>query len=318
MRPSRLGPAAGALLLLLCSAVSGAPATQTAATPAAPAAGGYRVVYEADVNGDGKPYIYTLTLDNPSPKPVTSEPAANPTIARNGDIYYTRVISPVWGIITKIYYRPGPAGQELAVTKNELADEYDPAISRDNQLIAFTSKRYYQPKVGPPHEAIDLVAYRRPFVEQRRLTNSTGVERAPAVDADGTWVYCTLEGSLNTEVWRYRYSDAKAERIAGHEEGKPTQCHEPSVDGQNRWCVYASTRHGASEIYLRDLATMTETRLTDREGHDGSPAMSEDGRYIVFVSDRAGGRQLFVMHRDGTNVRQLTFDPWDVSHPAVQ
>ena len=58
------------------------------------------------------------------------------------------------------------------------------------------------------------------------------------------------------------------------------------------------------------------TRLTDDPGADALPAWSPDGDEIVFVSDRAGNEEIFVMNADGTAVEQLTDDPADDVEPA--
>lgn len=47
-------------------------------------------------------------------------------------------------------------------------------------------------------------------------------------------------------------------------------------------------------------------RLTDGKTSDERPAVSPDGRWIVFESDRAGGSQLFLVASTGGEVRQLT------------
>jgi Tol biopolymer transport system component len=246
------------------------------------------------------------------------EPGSHPSITRSGDIYYNRVIHPVWGIITKIYHRQWPLGEELSVTKNELGDEYQPAVSRDGQILAFTSLRYFSPQIGMQHEVVDLLAYKRPFVEQVQLTQSAVVESDPAVDGTGKFVYATLMRDGKGEVWRFGFEDAKGERIAGLIEGKLTDCTNPSVDGQNRWCVYESTRDDNGELYLIDLATMKETRLTTTDAHESDPSLTEDGSKIVFVSDADGDRELYVMDRAGGNIRQLTDNDWDDSAPSVQ
>lgn len=308
---------ASLLALGLIAPVNGAPATGTSA--AAGSASGHRVVYQADPDGDGETQVYTLTLDNPRAVAVTEGPAKNPTISRTGDIFYTRYITPMWGRITKMYHYQWPDGPEMGVTKNELADEYDPCISRDGMILAFTAGRYYQPQVGPQTSAMELIAYKRPFEQQKQLTTSANVESSPATDANGIWIYYSVElpGSI-MEVWRANFETGKSERVAGLEGEVKTNCSAPTVDGKNRWVAYESLRDGNSEIYIKDLTSNKETRLTNDESWDGDPALTEDGSMLVFVSDRDGDRELYVMARDGSGLRQLTENTFADDAPMVQ
>ena len=50
-------------------------------------------------------------------------------------------------------------------------------------------------------------------------------------------------------------------------------------------------------------------RLTDTPGYDAECSYSPDGRTILFVSDRDGDPDIYVMNADGTGVRQLTDQP---------
>ena len=50
-----------------------------------------------------------------------------------------------------------------------------------------------------------------------------------------------------------------------------------------------------------------ETRtITDGIGSNESPAFSPNGRHIAFTSTRAGKAQIFIIDRDGKNLRQIT------------
>jgi len=51
------------------------------------------------------------------------------------------------------------------------------------------------------------------------------------------------------------------------------------------------------------------TRLTSTPGYDAECSFSPDGRQILFVSDRDGDPDIYVMDADGGNVRQLTDAP---------
>jgi Tol biopolymer transport system component/DNA-binding winged helix-turn-helix (wHTH) protein len=58
-------------------------------------------------------------------------------------------------------------------------------------------------------------------------------------------------------------------------------------------------------------------RLTDNVADDHQPDVSPDGRHIVFVSNRDGGKgEIYVMDAGGTHPRNLTNDPGNDDTPA--
>jgi Tol biopolymer transport system component len=50
-------------------------------------------------------------------------------------------------------------------------------------------------------------------------------------------------------------------------------------------------------------------RLTDSPGYDAECSYSPDGKQILFVSDRDGDPDIYVMNADGSGVKQLTNAP---------
>ncbi|HZD53139.1 MAG TPA: DPP IV N-terminal domain-containing protein, partial [Woeseiaceae bacterium] len=68
-----------------------------------------------------------------------------------------------------------------------------------------------------------------------------------------------------------------------------------------------------SDVFAVTLANGELTQLTDRDGPDGSPAVSPDGEQIAYVGfdERRRGYEnsiLYVMNRDGSNAHALTGD----------
>jgi TolB protein len=59
------------------------------------------------------------------------------------------------------------------------------------------------------------------------------------------------------------------------------------------------------------------TRLTDDPAFDGDPTWTPDGTGIVFISDRTGNFDIYVMNADGSDEVNLTNHPADDEYPDV-
>lgn len=72
--------------------------------------------------------------------------------------------------------------------------------------------------------------------------------------------------------------------------------------------VVSLSMNGNSEIYLLnpDDGSII-SRLTNNRFEDVSPCWSPDGSQISYVSDGSGGPQIYIMNRDGSGQRRLTF-----------
>ncbi|MCA9304098.1 MAG: PD40 domain-containing protein [Phycisphaerales bacterium] len=86
-------------------------------------------------------------------------------------------------------------------------------------------------------------------------------------------------------------------------------------DGQN--IIFASTQHRpTADIYIKSINGNVVTRLTDDPAQDVMPAISPDGRFIAFSSDRNGSWDLYIMPSDGGKVVQLTNESTHDLHPS--
>jgi TolB protein len=70
--------------------------------------------------------------------------------------------------------------------------------------------------------------------------------------------------------------------------------------------AYASRTGAGYDIKIFDFATRSTKTITDGIGSNESPAFSPNGRHVAFTSTRAGKAQVFIIDRDGQNLRQIT------------
>lgn len=82
--------------------------------------------------------------------------------------------------------------------------------------------------------------------------------------------------------------------------------------------AFVSLRDLNLEIYARldDGAAADERNLSRSGAIDWFPAISPDGRRIAFASDRDGDQNIYVVNRDGAELRRLTDHPADDLYPV--
>jgi Tol biopolymer transport system component/DNA-binding winged helix-turn-helix (wHTH) protein len=71
--------------------------------------------------------------------------------------------------------------------------------------------------------------------------------------------------------------------------------------------VYSSMASANTDIWIMQPDGTEQKQLTINAGVNGSPAVTSDNRYIVFVSNRTGSFQVWRMNMDGLNQTQLTY-----------
>ena len=70
--------------------------------------------------------------------------------------------------------------------------------------------------------------------------------------------------------------------------------------------IYSLSSGDNTDLYMVDPREGTPKQLTADSGNNYHPAVSPDGRYVVFSSDRSGVVGLWRMDIDGSNPKQLT------------
>jgi len=70
--------------------------------------------------------------------------------------------------------------------------------------------------------------------------------------------------------------------------------------------IYSSSVSGNHELYAIDARGADPKQLTTSPSYDGMPAVSRDGRYVLFAADRGVRMNIWRMDMDGANPKKLT------------
>lgn len=193
------------------------------------------------------------------------------------------------------------------LTENALWDLY-PVWSPDGSRIAFLSWRA---------ETLGVFVMSSAGGEPVVLLDSAFHE------ADIDWVDGLIAFTRESQVWVMRADGSEARPVtdpprAGEwgAANLPFGDYDPRISPAGNQVVFErlvgdESPHGNYDLFLVDLATLAETRLTGTGHSQGLASWSHSGRqlvYIVSAIDQAGQYDIYLMNADGTGSRNLTAD----------
>ncbi|NIA20900.1 MAG: hypothetical protein GWP05_02780 [Anaerolineaceae bacterium] len=92
---------------------------------------------------------------------------------------------------------------------------------------------------------------------------------------------------------------------------------DPDISPDGRRMIFSSTRYSrTSDLCIKKIDGRAVTRLTDDSANEVQPALSPDGNFIAYASDRAGNWDIFVMATDGRTAFQVTSGLSHDVHPS--
>ena len=190
-----------------------------------------------------------------------------------------------------------------------------PSWSPDGKYIAFGLGAFFDrpPKPG------QVAMIRSDGSDLRMLTQGETSSGFPSFSPDGKRL-----------VYRVLGHGEQGLRILSLEDGKVTTLTTeydtfPAWSPKGDRIAFTSFRDADYEMYTIRPDGSEVRKLTNSRGNDGHAIWSPDGRWIVFSSSRKGWKdeallydagpqpygELFAMHEDGADVRQLTDNQWE-------
>jgi Tol biopolymer transport system component len=200
-------------------------------------------------------------------------------------------------------FRIDADGTGLAqLTSDATENSSRPALASDGSRVAFDSTG--NPTGGNPDGSSEIFAMNADGTGLVQLTaspvpnpDSPPASRAARIDASGTWIAFESNADLDGgnpdgsyEVWRVRSDGAFLQRLTGD---AALSARNPDISGDGRLVVYASAANplgtnpeGNTELFLWDAGSASTVQLTRfATGSSGAARISEDGRFVYFLSD---------------------------------
>ena len=252
-----------------------------------------RIAFSTNRSGPRSKEIYLMDYDGHGQRPVTA----------NGSLNITPSWSPDGRALSYISYREGAPALYLAFLYQGRGEKlvgdfqsFTPAWSPDGRWIAFTSNRDGQSEIYLA--AVD-------GGELRRLTDNRAIDVAPTWSPNGRTIAFTSDRTGAPQIYTMDRDGLNLRRVSF--EGSYNDSPAWSPSRQHSEIAYASRiERRPFDIVVHDFETRQTRQLTTGRGSNESPSWAPNGLHITFASNRAGNDQVFTMHRDGANLKQLT------------
>ncbi|RKU15444.1 hypothetical protein C6500_19875 [Candidatus Poribacteria bacterium] len=210
------------------------------------------------------------------------------------------------------------------------------------QLAGLTGDAYHVRRIRT--EGSD--DYEQTFTEKGNMMTFTAKysdDYSPAISPDGKWLAFTSNRLQNAELYLMDLTTRTLQQLT-HTDELDEYMPAFSPDGRSIAFVSERTRGGMmlpsvqasgsdprrATIYLMDVDGRNQRPLIDIEGAQRAPVFSPDGKKIAFESkaptqeaqsepgstENNDTLEIYVIHIDGTNIKQLTHNDVDDGHPT--
>jgi Tol biopolymer transport system component len=243
--------------------------------------------------------IYVMNADGTGLKQLTNDPGYN--------------LEPVWSPDgTKIAYNMN-FNQDIYVVKADGTGNTPltnskaiyPAWSPDSMKIAFECF---------PNNDLEICVINADGTEQKRLTNSPGLDGSPVWSPDGTKIAFASERDGDFEIYVMKADGTELTQLTNNVLFRDSN---PAWSPYGTKIAFESNRDSIlitnNDLYVMNADGTEQKRLTNSLNWDQYPVWSPDGTKIAFESSGTySNSKIWVINADGTGLTQLTYNPgWD-------
>jgi TolB protein len=239
--------------------------------------------------------------------------------------------------VREIYFSDYDGENQRRVTATRTLNGF-PAWSPDARAIAYTSWRRGQPQIfmshiyegtfdeltkGPGENWLpawspdgtrfafastrdgnsEIYIANRDGSNVRRITNNPAIDISPTWSPNGTEIAFTSDRSGSPQIYTVSADGlSSVQRLTSE-----SYCDRPTWSPAPYNEIAFASRNGPGfDIKVIDVSTRQVKQLTFGEGTNESPSFAPNGRHLAFTSTRSGRSQIFVMARDGRDLKQVT------------
>lgn len=200
-------------------------------------------------------------------------------------------------VIAKVY-RGAPTDAQVRKFAHQFADEIINRLSGGLPSIASTQIAFVSSRGGT--KEIWVMDY--DGANQHPLTSLRTISLTPRWSPDASRIaftcFASAGGVTSAQICMYSMDAGKVVSFPRFRGTNITPAWSP--DGSQ--LIFSSSMQGSPELYVTDVNGGRPKRLTNANGASMSPTWNpKTGQSIVFVSDRGGVPQLYMMNADGTS-----------------
>ena len=144
----------------------------------------------------------------------------------------------------------------------------------------------------------------------KRVSNSAGIDSEANFAPDGS-IYFMSDRSGGPQIYRMNADGGEAKRITFTGNYNIS----PRVSADGKTLAYISRRDGNYQLYVMDLASGQEQRLSDSTD-DQYPSFAPNGKYIMYATQAGGRKSLAVVSVDGRVKQRLTTQAGNIKEPT--